>query len=149
MALVPGGDRSPDMRVSDADRNKVVDLLRRHCADGRLTVVEFEDRAEQALGARTVGDLDAVMRDLPAMAPPYSPPRPERRPAPRRSRVDPGFRAHRNVYLVIHAFLVFIWLVTDPGGYFWPMWPAAGWGIALALHWAGTGGRGLPPADGA
>ncbi len=36
-------------------------------------------------------------------------------------------------YVVINAFLVFVWLLTG-AGYFWPGWVMAGWGILLALH---------------
>jgi hypothetical protein len=36
-------------------------------------------------------------------------------------------------YVVINAFLVFVWLITG-AGYFWPAWVMAGWGILLALH---------------
>ena len=36
-------------------------------------------------------------------------------------------------YVVINAFLVFVWLITG-AGYFWPGWVMAGWGILLALH---------------
>jgi protein-S-isoprenylcysteine O-methyltransferase Ste14 len=36
-------------------------------------------------------------------------------------------------YLVINAFLVFVWLMSG-GGYFWPGWVMAGWGILLVLH---------------
>jgi hypothetical protein len=36
-------------------------------------------------------------------------------------------------YIVINAFLVFVWLMSG-GGYFWPGWVMAGWGILLVLH---------------
>jgi hypothetical protein len=36
-------------------------------------------------------------------------------------------------YVVINAFLVFVWLMSG-GGYFWPGWVMAGWGIFLVLH---------------
>ena len=36
-------------------------------------------------------------------------------------------------YVVINAFLVFVWLISG-AGYFWPGWVIAGWGIGLALH---------------
>ena len=36
-------------------------------------------------------------------------------------------------YVVINAFLVFVWLITG-AGYFWPGWVMAGWGILLALQ---------------
>ena len=37
-------------------------------------------------------------------------------------------------YLVVNARLVVIWALTDAGGYFWPIWPILGWGIALVLQ---------------
>ena len=57
------------LRASDRDRERVVDLLRRHAADGRLTVEELDERATVALSARTVADLEALLRDLPAFDP--------------------------------------------------------------------------------
>jgi class 3 adenylate cyclase len=55
----------PDQRVSDADRDRTVTLLREAVVEGRLTLDEFSDRAGRALQATTRGDLDAVMVDLP------------------------------------------------------------------------------------
>lgn len=57
-----GDDR---MRLSDAERQQVVDALSRHTADGRLSMDEFEQRSEQALAARTRGDLRGLLDDLP------------------------------------------------------------------------------------
>lgn len=37
------------------------------------------------------------------------------------------------VYVVVNAFLWLIWLTGD-GGYPWPIWPALGWGIGVALN---------------
>jgi hypothetical protein len=42
-------------------------LLREHHAAGRLTAEEFQDRMERAMDARTMGDLDELMDDLPAI----------------------------------------------------------------------------------
>src|SRR5579864_1204020 len=53
-------------RVADADRDRTVTLLREHVVDGRLTLDEFSDRVGRALQATTRGELDTVMRDLPA-----------------------------------------------------------------------------------
>ena len=61
-----GGPGSQDVRVADADRQRVAELLRRHTADGRLTLDEFAERVGVALAARTSGELDAVLADLPA-----------------------------------------------------------------------------------
>lgn len=49
-----------------------------------------------------------------------------------------GFRAHATSYVLVMALLVMIWLMTSPGGYFWPMWPMLGWGIGLASHGLAT-----------
>lgn len=46
-----------------------------------------------------------------------------------------GFRIHLTVYLAVIGFLTAIWVVTG-GGFFWPVWPALGWGLGLALHLA-------------
>ena len=44
------------------------------------------------------------------------------------------FHAHLVAYALINAFLVMIWVVTDFGGFFWPLFPLAGWGIAVVLN---------------
>ncbi|MCP4384556.1 MAG: 2TM domain-containing protein [Hyphomicrobiales bacterium] len=43
------------------------------------------------------------------------------------------FRNHVAVYLIVNALLAIVWAMSG-AGYFWPIWPIAGWGIALALH---------------
>ena len=44
------------------------------------------------------------------------------------------FRRHLLVYILVNTFLVVIWLLTDPGGFFWPMFPIAGWGIGVIMN---------------
>jgi hypothetical protein len=61
---------SVEMRASDDDRQRVIDALQRHTAAGRLTLDEFTDRVGEAYSARTLGDLEALTRDLPATAGP-------------------------------------------------------------------------------
>jgi hypothetical protein len=60
---------SPEVRASDADRERTVVALREHSAHGRLTLEEFAQRMSDAWGARTHGELEALLRDLPAAAP--------------------------------------------------------------------------------
>ena len=62
---VPEGE----LRVSDSERDATLSALGEHAAAGRLTLDEHEERAGQALGARTRADLATVTRDLPAEAP--------------------------------------------------------------------------------
>jgi hypothetical protein len=56
------------MRVSDAERDRVTARLREHFAAGRLTSDELEERITAALHAKTEGDLRQVMTDLPEPA---------------------------------------------------------------------------------
>jgi hypothetical protein len=53
------------LRVSSADRERAVDVLKAGYAEGRLTKEEYDSRAGQAFAARTVGDLARVTADLP------------------------------------------------------------------------------------
>ncbi len=53
------------IRVSDADRERIVERLREHYAEGRLTSDELDERVTAALSAKNYGDLRAVMTDLP------------------------------------------------------------------------------------
>jgi class 3 adenylate cyclase len=55
-------------RMADADRDRTVTLLREHVVDGRITLDEFSDRVGVALQARTRGELEEVMANLPDLA---------------------------------------------------------------------------------
>ncbi|MBF6176171.1 DUF1707 SHOCT-like domain-containing protein [Nocardia blacklockiae] len=83
------GDR--DLRVSDAEREHVGTLLQRAVGLGMLSLGEFTERMDTALAAKTRGELNAVLIDLPgirmagqpdpaaplrAKAPTYGPARP-------------------------------------------------------------------------
>jgi hypothetical protein len=57
----------PHLRASDADRERTAQLLREHHAVGRLTAEEFEGRVGKVFQARTIGELDALLADLPAI----------------------------------------------------------------------------------
>jgi uncharacterized protein DUF1707 len=53
------------MRVSDADRQRAIDELRRHCGAGRIDMDEYSSRLERALAATTLAELDDLLADLP------------------------------------------------------------------------------------
>ena len=57
---------APDVRASDADRDRVIDVLRAATADGRLTADEFSERMEAALASRTFRELAPLTADLAA-----------------------------------------------------------------------------------
>ncbi|MET9772927.1 DUF1707 domain-containing protein [Streptomyces sp. NPDC006367] len=58
--------RVTELRASDADRDRIADMLRDALAEGRLTAEEHAERVEGVLAAKTVGELDVFVRDLPA-----------------------------------------------------------------------------------
>jgi Domain of unknown function (DUF1707) len=51
--------------ASDADRDRVASALREHLAADRLTIEEFDERLDRAFAAKTLGDLEQVVADLP------------------------------------------------------------------------------------
>ena len=74
------------MRVSDADRHRVAEILREAAGEGRIDLDELDQRLEAAYAARTYADLVPITFDLPAHRDqPHVAARPEGR-----SRVVPG-----------------------------------------------------------
>jgi hypothetical protein len=61
-------ESNDSLRVSDAERDATIHALGDHAAVGRLTLDELEDRAGQALTAKTRGELAALTSDLPQQA---------------------------------------------------------------------------------
>jgi hypothetical protein len=54
-----------EMRVSNDDRERVAQVLHNAMAEGRLTVGELEERLDNVYAAKTFGDLEPLLRDLP------------------------------------------------------------------------------------
>lgn len=125
------------LRVSDADRDAVVTELGEHFQAGRLDAAELDDRTGRALRARTSGDLDEVLADLPRIPRTSGGPR-----ATARSRLP---LAPFLVPVLVVAALVAVTLTAAGGGWhhgwaaglwWWPVW----WLIplvALRLVWLG------------
>lgn len=90
--ILPGPLFQPEQRASDADRDPAVDILCAAVAEGPLTLAELDERAEAAPSARTIGELAALIADLPGpwtavpasasaqVSPPASPGRASRAP---------------------------------------------------------------------
>lgn len=56
-------------------------------------------------------------------------------------------RGHVVIYLAVNTMLVVIWAASG-AGYFWPIWPIAGWGVGLALNaWTSYGQRPITEDD--
>ena len=113
--LAAAAPASAAVRVGDADRERVVELLRTHAADGRLDTQELEERLERAYAARYGSDLQAVLAELP----------PE--PAPRAPRSRPHATTLPLLPIAIAA-LVALAAVTSAWWLLWLIWP-----IVIAL----------------
>jgi hypothetical protein len=53
------------LRISDADRHRVAEVLRHAAGEGRIDLSELDERLEAAYQARTYGDLVPITADLP------------------------------------------------------------------------------------
>jgi hypothetical protein len=84
-----------DIRAADEDRERVATTLRTHCEAGRLTIDELDQRLGHAYAARTLGDLDALTVDLPALP---TPPAPLIQPAQPVRAGGPGLRSFQHRY---------------------------------------------------
>jgi len=104
---------SDNIRVSDADRERVAERLREHYAEGRLTADELDERITATLNAKTFADLRPILADLPGPAPV---PPPDLQPAPRSRR--PVVVYHRGPRLFPLVLLALVAAVVLPGAGF-------------------------------
>ncbi|WP_413775618.1 DUF1707 SHOCT-like domain-containing protein [Micromonospora sp. RTGN7] len=131
------------MRAADEDRQTVADRLRSAVDEGRLDLHEYDERLQRAYTARTYGELDALVADLPA---PAAPAASELVPAAAsaavessRSSVTARWLAEVWLpYLRAVAIVVTVWAATSILAtdllYFWPVWVAGPWGAMLLVR---------------
>jgi hypothetical protein len=162
----------PRIRASDDDRERTVALLREHHAAGRLDVDEFNERMDKAYAAKTLGELDELMSDLPVIdlyrLPDASLPPHYRRQIPgsgsgslavaaggiaRGHRFSPAWQAAWGSWFSITLLCFVIWALSG-AGYVWPLWIAGPWGAVMLARWVsgshpggGPGQRGHPHGD--
>ena len=142
---------NPEMRASDADRDRVAGALREHCAVGRITQDELEERLEATFTARTLGELEQVTKDLPEEDLHYRPIAAYQHARPmragrggaisRQSRLHAAWASYATVNLICFT----IWLIvaaTGGGLYPWFLWVAGPWGAVLLA------GQVMGPKDG-
>src|SRR6202012_5854175 len=70
------------MRVSDSERERVAQFLRDQSLEGRLDHEELEERLGEAYAAKTAGQLEDLIEDLPHRRVPAAPARPPAPPVP-------------------------------------------------------------------
>ena len=75
-AAPPSNEASLQLRASDVERHRTVEVLGEHAAAGRVTLAELEERVARAYAATTRAELAELTRDLPApVEPAAGPPR--------------------------------------------------------------------------
>jgi hypothetical protein len=140
--------RRDHLRAADVDRSYVADILKKAVDEGRLSLSEYDERLQRTYSARTYGDLDKVILDLP-------------RPS-RRSAVQPAASVHPPIstggwapphqaaakdadwlrrawaaWAIAVSVNVVVWLIvsvtTADFIYPWPLWVAGPWGAVLLV----------------
>ena len=110
---------SPDLRVSDHDREQAAAALSAHYAAGRLNDAELDERLNAVYTARTESELAALLADLPPL--PASQLEAHARFAARRRKLQRRMLQESGGGLVPFGVCTAVWAVTG-GGYFWPFW---------------------------
>jgi hypothetical protein len=71
-----------------------------------------------------------------------------RKAALERVRKRRDFWPHLLVYVMVNALIVVVWAMASDGGFFWPVFPIAGWGIGIVMHaWDAFWRTGITEAD--
>ena len=135
----------PRIRASDADRDRTAALLREHHAAGRLTADEFQERLDKVYKAKTLGELDDLLADLPAIdlykLPDASLDRGRRGgsgppPLPwMMTRLTPAWRAALGSWLSVSLIAFFVWLLSGHPANLWFLWVAGPYGLILLGRW--------------
>jgi len=132
------------MRAADNDRERIATRLRQALDEGRLTLDEVDDRLREVYAAKTFGDLDRIIADLPLPAAadrsqlaPTMPGPLARVPASRieeSPKLPTWLSVSWRLWLVAVSVNLVIWFLTSLTNaelvYFWPMWVAGPWGVA-------------------
>jgi Domain of unknown function (DUF1707) len=136
---------NPGIRASDADRDRIATALRENLAAGRLTTDEFDERLDKAFAAKTVGELEGLMTDLPGteVGPCADAPvdRAEgSRPPSGRGRFYPARRTAWGSLLAIGVLVLVIWLFSGGHASLSFLWVAAALAVLIVARRI-TGGR--------
>jgi hypothetical protein len=135
------------MRAGDGDRQRVADRLREALDEGRLDLSEYDERVQRAYSAKTYGELEGLLADLPGTVP------------VEKSQVEPhkavGKPKHQGGdhrsgpplpgILGVFVVCVVVWAMTSLGSgewhYFWPGWVLIPVVFALLAHFRDRGKR--------
>ncbi len=134
------------MRVADTDRQGVAEQLRSAHAEGRLDLLEYDERVQQAWAARTYGELETLTADLPRPRPPavVQTGSEMRQPHWQRRHGRDG-RAAIAAWISVSLINVVIWALVCLAAMSWIcpwwIWVAGPWGAVLLAGWIGERAR--------
>lgn len=136
------------MRAADADRERYAARVRQALEEGRLSLSEMDERLRDVYGAKTFGELDRLVADLPGLTPQEQAqlaqvPQATRVPPSRHEpnpKLAPWLSFLWRLWLVAVVVNLVIWFVASIASgqilYFWPIWVAGPWGalnVALMI----------------
>lgn len=152
--------RRDHLRAADVDRSYVAEILKKAVDEGRLSLHEYDERLQKTYTARTYGDLDKIILDLP---------RPSRRTGMQPHRPGPPvsgagwapqpLQQHQQgkdsgewlrrlwmAWAIAVSVNMMVWVLvcvsTAELIHFWPAWVAGPWGaVLLVLTLMGRPGR--------
>jgi hypothetical protein len=146
------------MRASDADRDRTAALLREHHAAGRLTAEEFNERLDRTYAAKTLGELDQQLSDLPGIdlyelpdaslrrsrhglhgGLPWGPALVAERPG---GQMPVAWRAAWGSCLSVSLVAFLAWLLSGHSGSLWFLWIAGPYTLILLGRWLSGGPQG-------
>jgi len=109
--------RNGHLRASDADRDQVAERLRTAATEGRIATDELDERLGATLAARTYGELEPLIADLPGTSPA------RRRPA------TPALSVARVAIVLAIAVPLMMAMIFVVTGIIagWMVWAIAGW----------------------
>lgn len=124
----------PTIRIGDADRERLTDLLGAAFAQGYLSLADYESRLGLVYDAQDRGAAERILGDLPVRQIERSDPRRRVKAAAAARR---GVRAHLGLYALMSLVCLTVWAavaLTADAWYFWPVWPILGGGIGVISH---------------
>lgn len=154
----PRDPQFQQLRSSDADRGTAAAMLADAFADGRLDKDEYDQRLNQAMSSKSLGELVPVLSDLTVDRTESNCGTAQGFAARSRSgMIGPFPRWWLGLAVMLNAIWLMTCLTSGELIYYWPMWPMLGTAIPLIMGVVSGGGRRqrqqdqnqqLPPAPG-
>ncbi|MDV6231169.1 DUF1707 SHOCT-like domain-containing protein [Rhodococcus cercidiphylli] len=119
----------PDLRVSNGEREDAATTLGVAMSEGRLTLVEYEQRLDAVWASTTRGDLAEVMHDLPGVELPGTKDV-DRSRSEWREYLD-EWRWWLGGAIVMNGIWAVQWISDGEANNYWPLWPLGIWGVIL------------------